>query len=210
MDVRCYAVISLFILFQGLTVVLPQILYVCAADMHLPPVDAKLNNPGSRILQPSPHHPYSHITSPGGILVSPLFRFSFFFFVFQAMSVLPPYSNIHCSLIYLSHNCPSIPPDSTMGLTLDINIVIIAVVFSAATLLVVSLRFYARTRQHASFGLDDLLMIPAAVCAIGVGVANIISATHGHLGRHIQMGPDGPIYGEFLVTLFQVRDIHWR
>lgn len=92
-----------------------------------------------------------------------------------------------------------------MGLTLDANIVIIAVVFSTAALLAVCLRLYARTRTRASFGLDDLLMVPAAICAIGVGVANIISATHGHLGRHIEMGPDGPIYGEFLVILFQVR-----
>lgn len=95
-----------------------------------------------------------------------------------------------------------------MGLTLNTNIIIISVVFSAAALLAVCLRFYARTRQHAGFDLDDFLMVPAAVCAVGVGVVNIISATQGHLGRHIQMGPEGPIYGEFLVTMFQVRETH--
>lgn len=93
-----------------------------------------------------------------------------------------------------------------MGLVLSTNIIIIAVVFSTAALLAVCLRFYARTGHNANLGIDDFLMVPAAVCAIGVGVANAISATNGHLGRHVEMGPDGPVYGEFLVTLYQVRD----
>ncbi|ROW15361.1 hypothetical protein VPNG_02377 [Cytospora leucostoma] len=90
-----------------------------------------------------------------------------------------------------------------MALALDTNILIIAVVFSTAALFAVCLRFYARTRQHAILGIDDFLMVPAAACAIGVGVANAIAVRSGHLGRHIQMGPDGPIYGEFLVTLLK-------
>ncbi|ROW09045.1 hypothetical protein VMCG_02773 [Cytospora schulzeri] len=76
-------------------------------------------------------------------------------------------------------------------------------VFSAAAVLAVCLRFYARTRQRASFGLDDLLMVPAVICAIGVGVANVTSVTYSHPHRQFRMGRHGPKYGEFLVTLFQ-------
>lgn len=92
-----------------------------------------------------------------------------------------------------------------MALGLDTNIVIVAVVFSAAALLAVVLRIYSRLRQQRTgLGIDDILIIPGVLCAIGVGIANVVAATDGRLGQHMQYGPDGPIRGQYLVTMEKV------
>lgn len=94
-----------------------------------------------------------------------------------------------------------------MALPLSTSIIVVAIVFSAVALAAVCLRFCARMKQKAGFGIDDYMMIPGCACAVGIGMANIVSAAHGHLGKHIEIGPDGPIYGTFMVTLLKVRDM---
>jgi hypothetical protein len=50
-----------------------------------------------------------------------------------------------------------------MALPLNVNIVIIAIVFSLLPIVIVVMRFRARVLQGAKLGLDDYMILPALV-----------------------------------------------
>ena len=50
-----------------------------------------------------------------------------------------------------------------MGLSWNVNIIIISCVFSALAFVSVSLRFYGKSLKRARFGADESLILPALV-----------------------------------------------
>ncbi|KAI0201215.1 hypothetical protein F4808DRAFT_130596 [Astrocystis sublimbata] len=66
-----------------------------------------------------------------------------------------------------------------------------AVFFTILTIVSVALRFYARLSTAARFGVDDWLIIPAALICIGTAAGQIYAATAGGVGGHQHLDENG-------------------
>jgi hypothetical protein len=73
--------------------------------------------------------------------------------------------------------------------------IVLGAVFTALPILVVALRFWARRITGAGYRMDDYLIVPALLFAVGLGTALIIGACIGQFGQHQKQvfGPDGKL-----------------
>ena len=114
-----------------------------------------------------------------------------------------------------------------MGLSCNVNIIIISCVFSALAFISVSLRFYGKSLKRTRFGADVSLILPALVkerphsllsywiltafqaFVGGMGITNITAALHGGLEDEMPMNEQGGLGSNHSTTIFlQVRP-HW-
>ncbi|KAI8625556.1 hypothetical protein F5Y19DRAFT_489532 [Xylariaceae sp. FL1651] len=61
-----------------------------------------------------------------------------------------------------------------MAVSVSVTILIVSLVLNIICLLAVVLRFTARHLQKAKIGIDDYIIIPAALTAVGIGISNTI------------------------------------
>ncbi|KAI1098861.1 hypothetical protein F4804DRAFT_323668 [Jackrogersella minutella] len=80
------------------------------------------------------------------------------------------------------------------------NFVALAVVFGLLAVISVILRFWSRSTMRSKFGIHDALVIPAALCVVGISVTMIVGASIGEMAQHQtnEIGPNGPVFTEQL------------
>ncbi|OKL62772.1 hypothetical protein UA08_01850 [Talaromyces atroroseus] len=79
----------------------------------------------------------------------------------------------------------------------------LAVVFLLLAVVSVVLRFWARRNSRARFGADDVLIIPATLCVVGIAATMILGTQIGMMAQHQtnEYAPDGqPIYTKALAN----------
>ncbi|KAI2615090.1 hypothetical protein GGR54DRAFT_308286 [Hypoxylon sp. NC1633] len=92
-----------------------------------------------------------------------------------------------------------------MAFSLDMNIVIVTIVFSALALLTVALRFLVRFKRHAPLALDDLFILPGLLFTLALGACTVAGVYLGHVGRHVTVNPQGiPEYGPWIYSFYKV------
>ncbi|QGA16293.1 hypothetical protein EYB26_003960 [Talaromyces marneffei] len=82
------------------------------------------------------------------------------------------------------------------------NFIALAVVFMLLATVSVALRFWARTNSEARFGVDDALIIPAAICVVGMAVTMIVGTQIGEMAQHQtnEYDSNGPVYTQTLAN----------
>ncbi|KAI3318833.1 hypothetical protein HD806DRAFT_511121 [Xylariaceae sp. AK1471] len=80
------------------------------------------------------------------------------------------------------------------------NFIALAVVFGFLAVASVFLRFWARRFSKTNFGVDDALIIPAALGVVGIAITMIVGTQIGEMAQHQTnvIGPQGPVFTEAL------------
>ncbi|KAF7680203.1 hypothetical protein GT037_001854, partial [Alternaria burnsii] len=72
----------------------------------------------------------------------------------------------------------------------------LAVTLTMLSIISVALRFWAHTKSRNKVGIDDVLIIPALLCVVGMAATIIVGTELGEMAQHQTnvVGPDGPVY----------------
>ncbi|KAI1208032.1 uncharacterized protein F4807DRAFT_432932 [Annulohypoxylon truncatum] len=92
-----------------------------------------------------------------------------------------------------------------MALSLNTNIIIVTIVFSALALIVVVLRFVTRLKKGVPLALDDFLILPGLLFTLALGACTLCGAYLGHLGEHVTVNSHGvPEYGDWVHSFSKI------
>ncbi|KAI1124450.1 hypothetical protein F5Y10DRAFT_285007 [Nemania abortiva] len=82
------------------------------------------------------------------------------------------------------------------------NFIALAVVFAFLAVVSVVLRFWARSFRRHKFGVDDALIIPAALGVVGIAITMIVGTAIGEMAQHQVnvIGPNGPVFTQGLTN----------